>query len=143
LYREIKDGLCAQQAMAGRAWLIAAGKLGNCDDRRKGFSVLARPEATSKNASRKSNNCRQLNLVHAAKGEHSNTNSGEKQLLHVPPRWPEPLERRAYINCRDKVVKQVKNYAERLQTMLAVIMHRIWVDGTEFRWTREVAAAWE
>jgi transposase len=24
---------------------------------------------------------------------------------------------------------------------LAVIMHRIWVDGTEFRWTREVAAA--
>jgi hypothetical protein len=27
-----------------------------------------------------------LNLVHAVKGEHSNTNSGEKQLLHVPPR---------------------------------------------------------
>ena len=24
---------------------------------------------------------------------------------------------------------------------LAVIMHRIWVDGTEFRWTRETAAA--
>jgi hypothetical protein len=24
---------------------------------------------------------------------------------------------------------------------LAVIMHRIWVDGTGFRWTREVAAA--
>jgi hypothetical protein len=24
---------------------------------------------------------------------------------------------------------------------LAVIMHRMWVDGTEFRWTREVAAA--
>src|SRR5262245_59555506 len=24
---------------------------------------------------------------------------------------------------------------------LAVIMHRVWVDGTEFRWTREVAAA--
>jgi transposase len=24
---------------------------------------------------------------------------------------------------------------------LAVIMHRIWVDGTEFRWTREVATA--
>jgi transposase len=24
---------------------------------------------------------------------------------------------------------------------LAVIMHRIWVDGTEFRWTREVTAA--
>jgi hypothetical protein len=24
---------------------------------------------------------------------------------------------------------------------LAVIMHRIWVDGTEFQWTREVTAA--
>ncbi len=24
---------------------------------------------------------------------------------------------------------------------LAVIMHRIWVDRTEFRWTREVVAA--
>jgi hypothetical protein len=24
---------------------------------------------------------------------------------------------------------------------LAVIMHRIWVDGTEFRWTREQAGA--
>ena len=28
-----------------------------------------------------------------------------------------------------------------LACRLAVIMHRIWVDGTEFRWTREVAAA--
>ena len=30
-----------------------------------------------------------------------------------------------------------------LPRRLAVIMHRIWVDGTEFRWTREqvVAAA--
>jgi hypothetical protein len=26
-----------------------------------------------------------------------------------------------------------------LARRLAVIMHRIWVDGTEFRWTREVA----
>jgi transposase len=24
---------------------------------------------------------------------------------------------------------------------LAVIMHRIWIDGTEFQWTREQAAA--
>jgi predicted NBD/HSP70 family sugar kinase len=24
---------------------------------------------------------------------------------------------------------------------MAVIMHRMWVDGTEFRWTREEAAA--
>jgi hypothetical protein len=26
-----------------------------------------------------------------------------------------------------------------LARRLAVIMHRMWVDGTEFRWTREVA----
>ena len=28
-----------------------------------------------------------------------------------------------------------------LARRLAVIMHRIWVDGTEFRWTREQASA--
>jgi transposase len=28
-----------------------------------------------------------------------------------------------------------------LARRLAVIMHRIWVDGTEFRWTRDIAAA--
>jgi transposase len=28
-----------------------------------------------------------------------------------------------------------------LARRLAVIMHRLWVDGTEFRWTREVVAA--
>ena len=28
-----------------------------------------------------------------------------------------------------------------LARRLAVIMHRIWVDGTEFRWTREAAMA--
>jgi hypothetical protein len=28
-----------------------------------------------------------------------------------------------------------------LARRLAVVMHRIWVDGTEFRWTWEVAAA--
>ena len=28
-----------------------------------------------------------------------------------------------------------------LSRRLAVIMHRIWVDGTDFRWTREVAPA--
>ena len=27
-----------------------------------------------------------------------------------------------------------------LARRLAVIMHRIWIDGTEFRWTREPAA---
>jgi transposase len=29
----------------------------------------------------------------------------------------------------------------RRRGMKNVIMHRIWVDGTEFRWTREAAAA--
>ncbi|MGA8949248.1 MAG: hypothetical protein WB806_00565, partial [Xanthobacteraceae bacterium] len=28
-----------------------------------------------------------------------------------------------------------------LARRMAVIMHRIWVDGTEFRWTREQAAS--
>ena len=28
-----------------------------------------------------------------------------------------------------------------LARRLAVIMHRIWVDGTEFHWTREAATA--
>ena len=28
-----------------------------------------------------------------------------------------------------------------LTRRLAVIMHRVWVDGTEFRWAREQAAA--
>jgi len=28
-----------------------------------------------------------------------------------------------------------------LARRLAVIMHRIWADGTEFRWTREAAVA--
>ncbi len=28
-----------------------------------------------------------------------------------------------------------------LARRLAVIMHRIWIDGTEFRWTREAMAA--
>jgi hypothetical protein len=28
-----------------------------------------------------------------------------------------------------------------LARRLAVIMHRIWIDGTEFRWTREQAKA--
>ena len=28
-----------------------------------------------------------------------------------------------------------------LARRLAVIMHRVWVDGTEFRWTREATKA--
>ena len=35
----------------------------------------------------------------------------------------------------------IKKAIVALARRLAVIMHRIWVDGTEFRWTREVAKA--
>src|SRR5271169_6420457 len=35
----------------------------------------------------------------------------------------------------------IKKAIVALARRLAVIMHRIWIDGTEFRWTREVAAA--
>jgi transposase len=35
----------------------------------------------------------------------------------------------------------IKKAIVALARRLAVIMHRIWVDGTEFRWTKEVAAA--
>jgi transposase len=34
----------------------------------------------------------------------------------------------------------VKKAIVALARRLAVIMHRIWVDGTEFRWTREQTA---
>ena len=42
-----------------------------------------------------------------------------------------------------KIARQrgIKKAIVALARRLAVIMHRIWVDGTEFRWTREVAAA--
>ena len=35
----------------------------------------------------------------------------------------------------------IKKAIVALARRLAVIMHRIWVDGTEFRWTREQATA--
>ncbi len=35
----------------------------------------------------------------------------------------------------------VKKAIVALARRLAVIMHRIWVDGTEFRWSREATAA--
>jgi transposase len=38
-------------------------------------------------------------------------------------------------------LRGVKKAIVALARRLAVIMHRIWVDGTEFRWTRDVAAA--
>jgi hypothetical protein len=42
-----------------------------------------------------------------------------------------------------KIARQrgVKKAIVALARRLAVIMHRIWVDGTEFRWSREAAAA--
>jgi len=43
-------------------------------------------------------------------------------------------------NCADRR-RKMKKAIVALARRLAVIMHRIWVDGTEFRWTRDVAAA--
>jgi len=42
-----------------------------------------------------------------------------------------------------KIARQrgMKKAIVALARRLAVIMHRIWIDGTEFRWTREVVAA--
>ena len=42
-----------------------------------------------------------------------------------------------------KIARQrgIKKAVVALARRLAVIMHRIWVDGTKFRWTREVTAA--
>jgi transposase len=37
----------------------------------------------------------------------------------------------------------IKKVLVALAHQLAVIMHRVWLDSTEFRWTREVAAASE
>ena len=48
---------------------------------------------------------------------------------------------------RDWLLRQIakrrgmKKAIVALARRLAVIMHRIWVDGTEFRWTREQATA--
>jgi transposase len=42
-----------------------------------------------------------------------------------------------------KVARQrgMKKAIVALARRLAVIMHRIWIDGTSFRWTREVVPA--
>jgi hypothetical protein len=42
-----------------------------------------------------------------------------------------------------KIARQrgIKKAVGALARRLAVILHRIWVDGTEFRWTRGTAAA--
>ena len=41
----------------------------------------------------------------------------------------------------DRQAPRMKKAIVALARRLAVIMHRIWVDGTEFRWTREQATA--
>src|SRR6202795_3909446 len=41
----------------------------------------------------------------------------------------------------DRQAPRLKKAIVALARRLAVIMHRIWVDGTEFRWTRDLAAA--
>jgi transposase len=41
----------------------------------------------------------------------------------------------------DRQTSRMKKAMVALARRLAVIMHRIWVDGTEFRWTRKVVAA--
>jgi hypothetical protein len=41
----------------------------------------------------------------------------------------------------DRQAARDKKAIVALARRLAVIMHRIWVDGTEFRWTREIATA--
>src|SRR5262249_35014815 len=50
--------------------------------------------------------------------------------LGFKPRLPEKIARH----------RGMKKAIVALARRLAVIMHRIWVDGTEFRWTREGAA---
>ena len=45
--------------------------------------------------------------------------------------WAMPIARR----------RGMKKAIVGLARRLAVTMHRIWVDGTDFRWTREVVAA--
>jgi hypothetical protein len=67
--QQISFGRLIERYLKGRAASDAGraplSKFGSCDDRRKGLSVLAGPEATSKKASRKSDHCHRLNLVHA------------------------------------------------------------------------------
>ena len=56
---------------------------------------------------------------------------------------PRALERGSLLIVDEASMMSVADLAAivALARRLAVIMHRIWVDGTEFRWTREAAAA--
>jgi hypothetical protein len=58
-------------------------------------------------------------------------------LKALDPEWPIREAWAMQIARRRGMKKAIVALARRL----AVIMHRIWVDGTEFRWTREQAAA--
>jgi hypothetical protein len=52
-----------------------------------------------------------------------------------------PVNSRPQTTQSRRTVRGMKKAIVALARRLAVIMHRIWVDGTEFRWTREAAAA--
>jgi transposase len=58
-------------------------------------------------------------------------------MLVRSTRWSGLKTRAMQIARRRGMKKAIVALARRL----AVIMHRLWIDGTEFRWTREVAAA--
>src|SRR5256712_4086712 len=60
-----------------------------------------------------------------------------QSMLVRAPKWAW-LKARAMKIARHRGMKKA---IVALARRLAVIMHRIWVDGTDFRWTREVAAA--
>jgi hypothetical protein len=47
----------------------------------------------------------------------------------------------AFDDDEDRHHRGMKKAIVALSRRLAVIMQRMWVDGTEFRWTREVAVA--
>ena len=59
------------------------------------------------------------------------------EMMRVTKKWSWLKAWAMQIARRRRVKKAIVALARRL----AVIMHRIWVDGTEFRWTRDVATA--
>jgi phosphoketolase len=50
------------------------------------------------------------------------------ELKHIKPRLLEVARRRGKVRAQVAVARR-----------LAVIMHRMWIDGTPFRWTKETA----
>ncbi|MEO1406927.1 MAG: hypothetical protein AAFV54_10615, partial [Pseudomonadota bacterium] len=56
--------------------------------------------------------------------------------LHRPA-----LERREPLHLADQVGGRFKKAAVATARKIAVILHCIWVDGTEFEWTKKEAAA--